>query len=187
MNFQPPSPTTGGMHRITRVLSILVVQHLLVFTGTDAYARTRLPSSRNGDGAGDLDSRPYLKVAGSLALRFAAAPQLPPTLVTNAWVPSTTSETIAPAPAESFPPPVTPTIEPTPIQDQPIASTNAPAGNKPSLNILPDDTRPSTRPEDFLPFFQFPSGDVTVVVPATVHQSPAPGQLPVSSATYQQR
>jgi hypothetical protein len=53
--------------------------------------------------------------------------------------------------------------------------------------ILPDDTRPKVRAEDFLPFFQFPGSgsnpnDVTVV-PAPAE----PGKLPPSSATYRQQ
>ena len=39
--------------------------------------------------------------------------------------------------------------------------------------ILPDDTRPQVRAEDFLPYFQIPGG-------------PVPAQLPPSSATYTQ-
>ncbi len=57
--------------------------------------------------------------------------------------------------------------------------------------ILPDDTRPKVRAEDFLPFFQFPgsaaAGDVTVVVPTTPGGVPAPATQPRSSATYRQQ
>lgn len=60
-----------------------------------------------------------------------------------------------------------------------------------SAPILPDDARPTVRPEDFLPYFQYPgsgskSGGVIIInpVPAT---PPAPGTLPPSSATYIQR
>lgn len=56
--------------------------------------------------------------------------------------------------------------------------------------ILPDDTRPKVRAEDFLPFFQFPgntpaNGDVTVVAP--VPNAPTAAPLPASSATYRQQ
>jgi hypothetical protein len=52
--------------------------------------------------------------------------------------------------------------------------------------ILPDDGDSRVRPEDFLPFFQFPGGrpgqaDTSVTQPPT---APAPGQIPPSSATY---
>jgi hypothetical protein len=70
----------------------------------------------------------------------------------------------------------------------PEVSPSAPVNDKPVPSILPDDTHPSTRAEDFLPFFQFPSGkDVTVAVPPSAARAPAPGHLPASSATYQQR
>jgi hypothetical protein len=54
--------------------------------------------------------------------------------------------------------------------------------------VLPDDVGPKARPEDFLPFFQFPGtgahGGDTVAAPA----APAtPGQLPPSTATYEQQ
>jgi len=52
--------------------------------------------------------------------------------------------------------------------------------------ILPDDGDPRVRPEDFLPFFQFPSAhsgpaESSLAQPPT---APAPGQIPPSSATY---
>jgi hypothetical protein len=57
--------------------------------------------------------------------------------------------------------------------------------------ILPDDTRPKVRAEDFLPFFQFPgsasaNGDVTVVAPVP-SSAPTAAPLPASSATYRQQ
>jgi hypothetical protein len=54
--------------------------------------------------------------------------------------------------------------------------------------ILPDDVRPAVRPEDFLPFFQFPApggtGNVRVIVPVAPTAPSAPGTQPPSSATY---
>jgi hypothetical protein len=54
--------------------------------------------------------------------------------------------------------------------------------------ILPDDGSSRVRPEDFLPFFQFPGArpgpsESTIGVPPS---APTPGQIPPSSATYQQ-
>ena len=54
--------------------------------------------------------------------------------------------------------------------------------------ILPDDSRPSVRPEDFLPYFQFPgsgsnAGGVTVIVPVPPSLPTPASQVP-SSATY---
>ncbi|WP_415908155.1 hypothetical protein [Oleiharenicola sp. Vm1] len=65
------------------------------------------------------------------------------------------------------------------------------ASGKPPATILPDDTRPKVRAEDFLPFFQFPgsapaNGDVTVVAPVP-NAAPGAAPLPASSATYRQQ
>jgi hypothetical protein len=60
-----------------------------------------------------------------------------------------------------------------------------------SAPILPDDARPTVRPEDFLPFFQYPgsgSKSGAVIITNPVSLTPAvPGTLPPSSATYIQR
>lgn len=189
MHLHPPTPK-GRLHRSLRVISLLLLQHALVPIGTNAYARMRLPSNPDGD----AESRPYLRVAGTLPLRFSAAARPIPLLPVKAAV---APETPKPAPTTSSPivSDVTPAIaapnaevkvSEAPVQPDP--STTTPINSKPVLSILPDDTHPSTRSEDFLPFFQFPSGkDVTVVVPASAAKAPAPGQLPASSASYQQR
>jgi hypothetical protein len=173
------------------VLSLLLLQHALAPSSIDAYARSRLPANSPDNPGPDVESRPYLKIAGFLPLRICSA-TLPPDLVSKpaAGAPpkpssitpaASTSALPAPAtdpagkPREITPPAQTATVPPTPT----INSTPA---------ILPDDTRPATRPEDFLPFFQLPAAnqDATGVAP-TINRPPAPGQLPPSSATYQQK
>jgi hypothetical protein len=48
--------------------------------------------------------------------------------------------------------------------------------------ILPDETRPRVRPEDFIPYFQMPGA-----TPLNgANSTPVPNSLPPSSATYQQ-
>ncbi len=54
------------------------------------------------------------------------------------------------------------------------------------LSILPDDTRPQVRAEDFLPFFQIPGAAQGGDAPAAFAPQSAPGALPPSSATYTQ-
>jgi hypothetical protein len=83
---------------------------------------------------------------------------------------------LAPEPAESTAPakPVVPAVKPPP----------------PPPSIIPDDTRATVRPEDFLPFFQLPSpssapGGVGVVVPMPRSATPAVN-LPPSAANYRQ-
>lgn len=52
--------------------------------------------------------------------------------------------------------------------------------------LLPDDTQREIRPEEILPYFQFPgSGGGTIVVPAN-SPSPESTRLPVSSAVYRE-
>ena len=72
-----------------------------------------------------------------------------------------------------------------PAKKAPKVALEAPTKSGPAA-ILPDDGDPRVRPEDFLPFFQFPGGrpgqsETTVAQPPT---APAPGQIPPSSATY---
>jgi len=191
-HFQPPP--RGGLQRIFRMLSLLLLQHALTPGITDAQARTRLPSSGND---GNPASRPYLKISALvIPLRFNSPPPPPPdltskpsagappqeietTLADNPGVTAAVSTSAAPVAAPEAPATTNPTQTP---------GSTEPGAPVPSA-ILPDDTRVNTRAEDFLPFFQFPTsnGDVTVVVPATAPRATAPGQMPLSSATYQQK
>ncbi len=58
------------------------------------------------------------------------------------------------------------------------------------LSILPDETRPQVRPEDFLPYFQAPGSgqhpNVDVVMPVPWGTPVNPPPIP-SSATYIQK
>ncbi len=153
--------------------------------------RSRLPTNLGDNPTNSAGSRPYLKITGALALRF-SVPLPPPADLparTAASAPSLTvsSTPETPAPAVRNPPPLEPSLVAKP--NEPATDQPAPVIENPPPAILPDDTRPATHPEDFLPYFQFPSGngDLTIVVPATATRPPSPGQLPPSSATYQQR
>lgn len=132
------------------------------------------------------ETRPYVMAIGSPMLRFADA--LPPLDLS-----------IRQPGGAPVPPPAKPTehpeaqaiAEPAPIPlPEAYVEIGAPVvKNAAPPPILPDDTRPKVRPEDFLPYFQFPAahpGDATVIVPATL-TPPTPGtQLP-STATYRQQ
>ncbi len=185
---QPPSPQ-GGLHRIVRMLSLLLLQHALAPSTIDGHMRSLLPSKQGENPVGDGESLPYLKVVGSEPLRFSALPP-PPDLTGK-----------PPGSAPPFPPPTpaavaTPASAPAPaapannpekkVDDSPVSQAPA-APNNPPPSILPDDIHPATRPEDFLPYFQFPSADSTNLGSASVPRPPSPGQLPPSSATYQQK
>jgi len=188
MNFQPPAPK-GGLHRTLRVLTLLLLQHALAPFGSDAFARMRLPFNP----ASDSNSRPYLLVAGAPSLRFRATPPAIPIAVAKVETP--TSSAAQPAIAAlpgGEPAHPTATVEPIAAPAAPVVEpvdiSKTAAATKPAPNIIPDDTRPNTRPEDFLPYFRFPArSDVVIPSSSEVSQPPAPGQLPASSATYQQR
>jgi len=138
-------------------------------------------------------SRPYLATVGAPAIRFSEA--IPP--------PDLSVRPAAGAPPQPIEEHAAPLVEPTPgdvtvvppavkpADPIPMSDPVKAASGKPPATILPDDTRPKVRAEDFLPFFQFPgsapaNGDVTVVAPVP---SAAPGAapLPASSATYRQQ
>ncbi|MBI5690465.1 MAG: hypothetical protein HZC55_10250 [Verrucomicrobia bacterium] len=138
---------------------------------------------------------PYLPVQGAPPLRF-ERPTPPPDLVTHpaAAAPpipplTPTESTVAQANAAAVQPTVSPPVESKPAAPAP-AKTDAQQPARPPPSILPDDTRPAVRPEDFLPFFQLPgarrdSGGVNVIAPVNPSSS---GSLavPPSSATYTQ-
>lgn len=151
--------------------------------------RSRLPDNLGDSPSNSAGSRPYLKITGALALRFGAPPPSPDFIAKP--VASAPSLTVSSTPESPAPVSTTTAPEPSPAARprDPLADQPAPVSENPPPAILPDDTRPATHPEDFLPFFQFPTsnGDVTVVVPATATRPLSPGQLPPSSATYQQR
>jgi hypothetical protein len=144
---------------------------------------------------------PYLPVIGAPALRFQAAPP-PPDLTSRpaAAAPpvpalSLTETTVAQAnlaaarpTSPAGPAPATPT-EPPPETAKTARTPNA-SGKPVPPSILPDDSQPSVRPEDFLPYFQVPGagrqpGEVNVIMPA-VRGASGSISAPPSSATYTQ-
>lgn len=190
MFFRQPVPPASG---VRRALLRLILSLTAVLLGASAPA-ARLPKQPKA-----LVSQPYLPVTDAPGLRFREA-VAPVDLGTR--------------PAYGAPPVVEPTPEATEVataNNAAVVSTPPfPAGTvqepekeatakieekpKPAAApsaILPDDTRPKARSEDFLPFFKFPGGgaspdDVTVIMPG-VPTPPAPGSLPTSSATYRQQ
>jgi len=145
-------------------------------------------------------SLPYLRFVGSPPLRFQEA-RPPPEIAVHPLAGS-----LPPKSSEK----VTSTLNPTaPASSKAAAGTAAAAGSaaangkstvivagKPSAQpgtpagpdpLLPDDAGSKVRPEDFLPFFQFPGArNLEPKTAAAVPAPPSPGVLPLSSATYQQ-
>ncbi len=187
--------------RARQALRCLVVLLLSAFApGGGVLATTRQRFAAAGDaGSAGAESTPYLPAFGAMPLRFQeAAP--PPDLSTR---PAASAPPVpAKSPAESSvalanvaaaqpaaPASMAPTPSPVPSEPAP-AAPSAPVPAKTPPPILPDDGRPTIRPEDFLPFFQIPgsaknASDVMLTVPA-VRSAPAPAPLPPSSATYTQ-
>jgi hypothetical protein len=167
-----PAVAPTGVHAMPRSLTIAIV------------SRT-------------AESTPYLSATGAPPLRFREmAVPVDPT-------PRPTDVAINPPPSASAASTSESSAAPTPVavasatQVSEAASANAqPNGRETSAptkapaQILPDDSRPAVRPEDFIPYFQIPGSarhpaDVTLLVPVP-KAPPSPGALPPSSATYTQ-
>lgn len=154
------------------------------------------PTARNASHHKGVPTLPYLMVIGPPELRF-ETPIPPPELsapATAAPPPKPRpgqdrkSDVIVPVPIIPAPVPV---AAPAPAPAAPsapsvsVATTDAaPAARPPSPPpILGDDVRPQVRPEDFLPYFQYPGAGTRG------RDSSMPGQpppLPRSTATYQE-
>jgi hypothetical protein len=134
-----------------------------------------------------VGSRAYLPVIGAPALRFAPS-RPPPDLAARppaAAPPQPAAIPTAEPPAPAGSPPEKPAETEAAVAAPPAEK---PAPPKPAPKpIIPDETRPRVRPEDFLPFFQVPAGaDATLVMPGALVPQ-APNQQPRSSATYRQQ
>ncbi len=179
----PPRPAEARRAGIRLVLSLLPV---VAISAPSVAPETIGPAPR-----------PYLAAVGAPALRFGEAPPPPPLWVRPAAGAPPTNPT-AESPANAAGPEA---VAPIATDPAPVAATVAPeivlpatpaAPARTPAPILPDDTRPKVRAEDFLPFFQFPgsaasAGDVTVVTPVVPGNAPAPAPQPRSSATYRQQ
>jgi hypothetical protein len=191
MNHREPPHLPAAARRALHCLSLLLLPAMAP-KGADALPRNR-PGS---EGNRPMSPKPasYLSVVGAPPLRFQEATP-PPDLTTRppaaappqpALTPTENSVAADNAAAtrsiSTGPAPAVPELKPAPKEAAP-ASKTPPA-------ILPDDARPTVRPEDFLPYFQIPgsakhAGDVTLLTPMP-STAPAPAAIPPSSATYTQ-
>ena len=180
MHFRVPRPPAKGVPRTVFVLFIWLAPVVAITA----------PIILSDDPSGGIITRPYLQVAGVMPLRFAEAappPDLstqlpagaPPKLISSSLPSEPPAEVKTGKPVEQV------AIKPATAPVAPVTeNTNPPekANASSPLPILPDDTRPKVKAEDFLPFFQFP-GNSTNDAPTP----PAPGRQPPSSATYRQQ
>ncbi len=182
MNHREPPQLPVATCRALHVLALLLLPAL---APTHTHATGRV---------GAADSSPYLLAVGAPPLRFREA-QLPPKSGTRPPAgasPVPTGEVSAPTAAPNRPDVL---LAPPPASVAAADDPGKPAPQRPNPQpppaaIIPDDTRPNVRPEDFLPFFQLPGtahAPVGVTVIAPVPQAaPTPATLPVSAATYTQ-
>ncbi|MBC7368192.1 MAG: hypothetical protein H7343_15495 [Undibacterium sp.] len=182
MNHREPPHLPVDSCRALQFVALLLMPAL---APTHTHATGRL---------GAADSAPYLLAVGAPMLRFrealpppnltkrspAGAPPVPNGEVSALTVPPNRPDVLLAPPSATS----AAAGDPTKPASQPSNPQPTPAA------IIPDDTRPNVRPEDFLPFFQIPgsaSAPVGVNVIAPVPQSaPTPATIPVSSATYTQ-
>ena len=198
MNHREPPHLSAGARRALRCLSLFL---LPAFAPDGVLALPRTRPSRSGPDLHSMEAIPYLPVVGPPPLRFQeAAP--PPDLVTRpaaaappvpALSPTEAAVALANAAASASSAALTEASdrlleEAKPPAPEPPHPAAPPAKAPPP--ILPDSSRPTVRPEDFLPYFQVPvsaraPANVTVVAPVPP-AAPAPAPIPASSATYRQ-
>jgi hypothetical protein len=195
MNQRVTSPvlanTRGGSLLIPLLLPALIIE----------VAQITAPPLKGYQEASPLspweETRPYLHVIGAPPLRFqelapppdlsarppAAAPPVPSTKATTDIIRLPVTE--LPASASTAAPAV-------PVKSEDLHA-NSPAANAGTATtppaILPDEVGRKIRPEDLLPFFQFPGSSARIDGGnvAGPQAPPSPGMLPPSSATYKQQ
>jgi hypothetical protein len=191
MNHREPPRHLAGIRKALHCLLGMLLPATAALTNAHAFPRL-LPSAAVA--ARRVEPTPYLSATATPPLRFQQpAPQL------MSLQPATT-----PAPAnaaaqtlaiDGATAPQSTAARGEPEIGAPAANPSNSAGEtdmpaKSPTAILPDDVRPSIRPEEFLPYFQIPgsarqSADVTLLVPVP-KAAPAPASIPPSSATYTQ-
>ena len=201
MNHREPPHLSVGARRVLHSLSLLLISALAP-EGVFAQPRQR-PTPGQSPDMQEVEQTPYLPYVGAPLLRFQEvapppdlvtrpAPAGPPTptlsptessvAMENAAAPRSTASSLQPRPPEAPAPEAA-------VKPEAKAPPPAPVKSTPPA-ILPDDTHPPVRPEDFLPYFQIPGSatqpeDVNLLLPAP-RTPPAPAPLPPSSATYTQ-
>jgi hypothetical protein len=152
-------------------------------------AQNPAPSDRRDDSSPRHSrherSSPYLLVIGSPELRFQEEPP-PPDWPAQPTTSKPKAEKVEPAPnhqdviVSNRTPPTAPAA--TATVEKMNANSDQPPPAPPPPTILPDDVTPRVRPEDFLPYFQFPGAGQN-----EPNTAPTPRPIPPSSATYQEQ
>jgi hypothetical protein len=128
----------------------------------------------------------YLAIVGPPPLRFQDAPAPPPYELEPTPAGPALIEDMVTQPPPQHPTPVATNL---PLADglpaEPVQTHRAQLQADEPAPIIPDDLRREVRPEDVIPYFQFPRNRVRVGVP--IPPQPSGPSLPPSSATYQQQ
>ena len=180
--------TPPGAKRALHFFALLLVA---VLSTRESLATLRLPKFRAAPEK--VTARGYLSAIGAPELRF-QQPVLPsarPSATTLSAAPDRTGEIDAsPETVVSRETPLASPEQSANADISPDESSPQKTRSGSSQRILLDNARSIAHPEDFLPFFRFPSAtgqsgsvDVIVPVPAGV---PSGAPLPPSSATYSQ-
>lgn len=190
MNPREAPSNPSGVRQALHCLALLLLSGLAP-ESTLAGSRPRTGVHTIGDWR-TQEREPYLAAIGAPALRFREPeyiPELTPRPV--AIGPpvaglSPAEAAVAVANAGAIRVPTDEPAKPSPAKAAKSEPSPAPVPAKPvPPAILPDDTRPQVRAEDFLPFFQVPaSGPNSNGNMAPMPPGPAP--LPPSSASYTQ-
>lgn len=193
MNLPKLRPRPGAARRVLQGLSLLLVPGL-AGENTMAISSPRAPGRAANDSR-EQESAPYLSAIGPPSLRFRALARVaepvgrpvaigPPIAGLKGVE---VAVALANAAAARGPEAVAAGAPPAEarVSEKPAPTTAKP----PPPAILPDDTRPHVRAEDFLPFFQIPGaaaqpGDVNVIVPLSRGPTAPVTPLPASSASY---
>jgi hypothetical protein len=182
-----------GLGRFVRCLT-LVLLPALVAEGGQAASAGRDPVGAPSESSPESPypySPPYLAVVGPPPMRF-REPPAPPSfeLEPLAAGPAQLEEIMPASPTatgarlNSSQPMAGPPQSSSPKSPSSSAAAKRPEDSEPS-SILPDDMRREVRPEDLLPYFQYPRNGGVIGVP--VPPQPAQPTLPPSSATYRQQ
>ncbi len=173
------SDRQGGLRGCGLCLAIFLIP------GT-ALCASSLHSELKSEG----HSRPYLAVVGSPDLRFRDALVPQPDLSTHPPAgapPHPMAKAVAVASRDDLRQAEAPTVAAAPPPAPGPRQAGVPEGTPVPAAILPDETRPKVRPEDFLPYFQFPGSRENPEDVSNVPAPPEPGRQPLSTATYRQQ
>jgi hypothetical protein len=202
MKMRDTFPWPGGAARFLRGSVFLVVLVL----GSEATPRAGPPLLRVGPllphsarpRPENNGSSPYLRVIAPPPLRFAQTPP-PPDLSTHPVptappLPSVMEGLAASnaasaryvAPSRGSDGTGADQRQTAPAEANPTAPVKV-QGKRETPALLPDDTQHEVRPEEILPYFQFPNSGGTTILVAPGSTSPESTRLPVSSAVYRER